>query len=228
MIISFLIILNFFLHPVLAQSKKIALTFDADLTPYMLSELKAGKVKSWYNSNIITLLQKTKTPATLFLTGMWAEEYPEVTKSLAQNSLFEIANHSYSHPGFHQPCYGLGKVSEADKKSEIQKTQDVLQKLTNQKPSLFRFPGGCAGPLDIKLVEKMGLKVINWDISSGDAFNSNPQKIIRQVLNNLKDNAIVVFHLNGGPNAPATASALKTLLPILHQKGYTAVKVSGL
>ncbi len=228
MITLFLFVLNFLSHPTFAQSKKVALTFDADLTPYMLSELKTGKVKSWYNSKVIGLLQKTNTPATLFLTGMWAEQYPEITKSLSQDSLFEIGNHSYSHPGFHQPCYGLSQVSEVDKKLEIQKTQNILQKLTNQQPKLFRFPGGCGDSSDIQLVEKMGLKVIGWDISSGDAFNPYPKKIIHQVLNNLKDNAIIVFHLNGSPNAPATASVLKTLLPILHQKGYMAVKVTDL
>lgn len=215
-------------NPVRAETKKIALTFDADLTPYMLSELNSGKVKSWYNQEVADLLVKNKVQATFFLTGMWAKQYPQIVQSLSKNSLFEIGNHSYSHPGFHQPCYTLAPIAKNEKKLEIEKTQDILTKLTGSMPKLFRFPGGCADSQDIQLVENEGLKAIGWDVSSTDAFNRNPKKIVQQVLSHLKNRSIVVFHLHGGPNAPATASALKILIPILKQKGYTFSKVSSL
>ena len=57
-----------------ATSQKIvALTFDADMTPGMLRELKAGKVASWYNGKVIEALRQQQAPATLFLTGLWIE-----------------------------------------------------------------------------------------------------------------------------------------------------------
>ena len=80
-----------------ATSQKIvALTFDADMTPGMLRELKAGKVASWYNGKVIEALRQQQAPATLFLTGLWIETYPDATKQLAADPLFELGNHSYS------------------------------------------------------------------------------------------------------------------------------------
>ena len=86
---------------------QIALTFDADMTPAMKKKLDTGVVKSWYNQKIIDVLRQKNVPATIFITGMWAEIYPQVTRDLASDPLFEVANHSYSHPGFTPTCFGL-------------------------------------------------------------------------------------------------------------------------
>lgn len=52
------------------QFKRVALTFDADMTPGMESELRSGKVKSFDNEAVVRALETTNTPATFFLTGM--------------------------------------------------------------------------------------------------------------------------------------------------------------
>ena len=57
-----------------ATDKKIvALTFDADMTPGMLNELRSKRVTSWYNEKVIAALRQEKVPATLFMTGLWIE-----------------------------------------------------------------------------------------------------------------------------------------------------------
>jgi Polysaccharide deacetylase len=86
------------------NQKIVALTFDADMTPGMLRELKNGKVASWYNEKVIAALRQQQAPATLFLTGLWIETYPDATKQLAADPLFELGNHSYSHGAFHPPA----------------------------------------------------------------------------------------------------------------------------
>ena len=86
------------------ETNKIALTFDADMTPGMKNLLDSGEVASYYNKGVIDVLTQTQTKATLFLAGMWIETYPEVTKELARSSLFELTSHSYSHPGFDGPA----------------------------------------------------------------------------------------------------------------------------
>src|SRR5580693_2899944 len=57
------------------SEKLVALTFDADMTPGMLRELKSGKVASWYNEKVIEVLRQQQVPANLFLTGLWIEAY---------------------------------------------------------------------------------------------------------------------------------------------------------
>lgn len=206
---------------------KIALTFDADMTNGMKKKLNQGLVKSWYNKEVIDVLEKENIKATLFLTGMWVEIYPNEAKSLASNPLFEIGSHSYDHPAFSWPCYTLRKVDLKEKESEIDKTQEILKGIGVEN-SLFRFPGGCHQKSDSDLVNSRGLSVVGWDISSTDAFNQNTASIVSRVMAKTKNGSILVFHLHGGPNAPKTAEALKQLIPKLRQKGFEFVKVSEL
>ncbi len=210
------------------KKKQIALTFDADMTKGMLKRLETGSDKSIYDARIINILRQEHVAATLFITGLWAEKYSSVVKDIASDSLFEIGNHSYSHRGFTKTCYKLVPIPEKEKENDLQKAQDILDKLSGQKPTLFRFPGGCANPSDIKLAEHLNLQVINWTLASGDAFNYNTASIVNNVLKNAKDGSVIVFHLSGGRYAPKTADALKIIIPELKKRGYEFVTVSNL
>jgi peptidoglycan/xylan/chitin deacetylase (PgdA/CDA1 family) len=206
--------------------KRIAITFDADMTAGMQQLLAAGRVTGWYNRELIRFLDEHRVPATLFLAGMWTEVYPKEAWILAQNPLFEIANHSYSHPGFAQPCYGLEKVNDAQKKYELYHSKAVIKAATGVDTTLFRFPGGCQRADDINLVHSMGMQVVGWDIVSGDAFSHNIKTIVNNVLQNAHDGGIIVAHMNAGPNAPRTADAVSEIVPALRARGYRFVKVS--
>lgn len=210
------------------DKKQVALTFDACMTYGMDKSLKDGRVKSYYNQPVIGELNKEKVPATLFLSGLWAKDYPDVTKSLANNPLFEIGNHSYSHPAFTLGCFGLPFLNSADKENEIKLSQEILFKLTGKEPKLFRFPGGCYGEGDLKLAKDYGLDIVGWDLASGDAFNNNTQSIIKRVESGVRPGSIIVMHMNGDVNAPQTANALPEIISYLRANGYTFVKVSQL
>jgi peptidoglycan/xylan/chitin deacetylase (PgdA/CDA1 family) len=127
-------------HAVTSQ-KVVALTFDADMTPRMSNELETGKIASWYNQRVIATLREEHVPATLFLAGLWIERYPAVTQDLSSDPLFEIGNHSYSHPGFRSPCYGLGSVQKSNQAAEVQRTDVLLKKNSTSYKEYFRFPG---------------------------------------------------------------------------------------
>jgi peptidoglycan/xylan/chitin deacetylase (PgdA/CDA1 family) len=210
------------------DKKQVALTFDACMTYGMDKSLRSGQVKSYYNQPVIDELTKEKVPATLFLSGLWAKDYPEVTKSLAKNPFFEIGNHSYSHPAFTLGCFGLPYLSSSDKENEIKLSQDILFKLTGKEPKLFRFPGGCYGEGDLKLAKNYGLDVVGWDLASGDAFNDNAESIIKRVESRVQPGSIIVMHMIGDVNAPVTAKALPEIISYLRANGYTFIKVSDL
>lgn len=135
---------------------KIALTFDADMTPYMASQLKSGKVKSYYNSKIIDILTSNNIKATIFITGLWAEEYRDVTKNLAENPLFEIGNHSYKHFTFESPCYGLPALKDTEKEKDFTLSQSILKDITGFEPKLLGFQVGV-------MAKAMSLLQINLD-----------------------------------------------------------------
>lgn len=206
---------------------EVALTFDADMTPGMEGELRGGKVKSFDNVAVRRILDATHTPATFFFTGMWAQVYPQAAREIAQNPLFEVEDHSYDHPGFAQPCYGLASIAEADKAADIERSQRAIEAATGKTPRYFRFPGGCALESDVQLAHSLGLTTVHWDVISGDAGQSNPAVIIRNVLGGVRDGSIVVMHSHGG-KAPATALALPAIIAGLKAKGFTLVTVEHL
>ncbi len=208
--------------------KVVALTFDADMTPGMLRELKSGKVASWYNENVIAILRKERVPATLFLTGLWIETYPAATRNLSGDPLFELGNHSYSHGGFRLPCYGLSAIGKSSETAEVQKTDALLKKHATAFRKYFRFPGLCSAADNVRNVEAQGYTVIGGDVHGGDGFERNPARIALGVAGHVRPGSIVVLHLHGGPNAPQTANALPKIIGKLRARGYTFVKISDL
>ncbi|GGR38529.1 lipoprotein [Deinococcus ruber] len=209
------------------STRRVALTFDADMTPGMEKALQKGKVKSYDNVAVRQILQATHTPATFFFTGMWVEEYPEPAREIAQDPLFEVEDHSYDHPGFEQPCYGLASIPQAQKVTDIEHAQSVIARVTGVTPRYFRFPGGCENARDLTLVRSLGLIPVDWDVISGDAGQPDPKVIIQKVLKETQDGSIIVMHSHGG-KAPATALALPAIIAGLKTRGFTFVKVSDL
>ena len=207
-------------------SKLVALTFDLDMNAGMAAAARTGA--AWINKDALAYLESRNIHATLFMTGMWAELYPALAHDLASNSNFEIGDHSYSHPAFHTPCYRLGGVTRAEQARQIQLAQKAIERVTGVVPRYFRFPGGCYDRQALDLVHAAGLIPIQWDVNSIDAFNSYPRQIASTVLSEVKPGSIVVMHLHGRANAPATGLALRLIIPELEKRGYQFVTVSEL
>ena len=207
-------------------NKVVALTFDFDMNAQMAAAAHAGAV--WVNKDALAYLESRKVHATIFMTGLWAEVYPTLAHELASNPNFEIGDHSYSHPAFHTPCYRLGGVSRAEQARQIQLAQQAIARSTGVVPKYFRFPGGCYDRQALDLVHAAGLIPVQWNVNSIDAFNSYPQQIVSTVLSEVKPGSIVVMHLHGRANAPATGLALRLLLPELEKRGYQFLTVSEL
>mgnify|MGYP001361162413 CR=1 FL=1 len=206
----------------------VALTFDLDMTPQMATQLQQGLVSGWINQDALAVLRSSGTPATLFMTGMWAELYPGLARALAQEPQFEIENHSYSHPAFHLPCYLLGGVSRAGAAWQLSHAQAVIRRITGVTPRYFRFPGGCYDGAALDAVHSAGLIPVEWTVNGTDAFNPNAVGVAAAVMAQVKPGAIVMLHLQGGPNAPATGSALRIIIPALRQRGYQLVTIDEL
>jgi hypothetical protein len=203
----------------------VALTFDLDMTQDMAVAARAGF--RWINSDATSYLESTNVHATLFMTGMWAEVYPAEARRLAANPNFEIGNHSYSHPAFHNPCYRLASVSRTAQVSQVQRAQEAIERVTGLRPKYFRFPGGCYDRAALDTVHAAGLIPVQWDVNSIDAFNAYPLQIATTVLAGVKPGSIVVMHLMRA-NAPSSAAALRLIIPALQHRGYEFVTVSEL
>ncbi|WP_406408157.1 polysaccharide deacetylase family protein [Streptomyces halstedii] len=208
------------------NDKVVALTFDADMTADQGPRAEAGE--HFDNPALISLLRRLKVPATVFMTGRWAEEYPSQARSIGTDPLFEIANHSYSHYAFSTPCYGLPTVEEGEMRGEVERAFDAIRGTgARQVVPYFRFPGGCYDDASRKALAPTGVTAVQWDVVSGDAFATDADAVAEQVLDGVEPGSLVVMHCTRSA-APVTEEAVRQVVPALRERGYRFVKVSEL
>ncbi|MGW6420226.1 polysaccharide deacetylase family protein [Streptomyces sp. NPDC055055] len=206
--------------------KVVALTFDADMTADQGP--RAARGERFDNPELIATLRRLKVDATVFMTGRWAEEYPEQARSIGGDPRFEIANHSYSHYAFAAPCYGLPTVSAPDMAADVQRAFDAFRDAgaVNVVP-YFRFPGGCYDDTALRSLAPAGVTAVQWDVVSGDAFAHDADAVADEVLDGVRPGSLVVMHCTRSA-APVTERAIRRIVPELRARGYRFVKVSEL
>ncbi|MFD6243646.1 polysaccharide deacetylase family protein [Streptomyces roseolus] len=206
--------------------KVVALTFDADMTADQGP--RAARGERFDNPELIATLRRLEVDATVFMTGRWAEEYPDQARSIGTDPRFEIANHSYSHYAFAEPCYGLPTVAAPDMAADVKRAFDSFRNAgaVNVVP-YFRFPGGCYDDTALHALAPARVTAVQWDVVGGDAFAKDPDAVAEQVLSGVRPGSVVVLHCTRSA-APATERALRRVVPELRARGYRFVKVSEL
>jgi peptidoglycan/xylan/chitin deacetylase (PgdA/CDA1 family) len=206
---------------------QVALTFDADMTDSMLYNLASGRVRSYANTKVVDILQERHTPATFFLTGEWAQRYPDVTRRLVADPRFEFGNHTYRHLAFTANCYHLGQIAPNLMADDVARTFAVIEAFGGRQTRYFRFPGGCYDDAALRALAPLGVTVVQWDVVSGDPFATEWQPIVQAVLSQVRPGSIVVMHITEA-NAPMTDEALPPILDGLAAKGLQPVTLSEL
>ncbi|WP_428963843.1 polysaccharide deacetylase family protein [Micromonospora fluostatini] len=203
----------------------VALTFDADMTDAMRYQLRSGAVRSYANLTIVDLLERKQVPATFFLTGKWVREYPEVTRRLAGNPRFELANHTYAHHAFVPDCYGLPHLPARELTADAARTFDVIAPYGGRQTRYFRFPGLCHDRAALDALAPLGVTVVDGDVISGDPFAKAWRPIVRAVLSKVQPGSVIVLHVTEA-NAPMTDEALPHILAGLAERGLTPATLS--
>ncbi|MEU1311288.1 polysaccharide deacetylase family protein [Streptomyces cinnamoneus] len=206
--------------------KKVALTFDADMTSDQGP--RAARGEHFDNPALIGTLRRLQVPATVFMTGRWAEQYPDQAKSIGTDPLFELANHSYSHHAFSTPCYNLPTVPPGEARADVERAFTAFRRAGAERiVPYFRFPGGCHNEAVLREIGPAKVTAVQWDVVSGDAFAKQASPVATQVISQVKPGSVVVMHCTRSA-APATEEAVRRIVPELRAKGYEFVRVSDL
>ncbi len=193
------------------NQKRVALTFDACST----------RDVSKYDERVTNELVATHTPATIFLGGSWAVEEAAHVKELAANPLFELGNHSYTHP------HMTAIKDEVRIRRELQRTQAEIHQLTGATPKLFRPPYGEYDQRLVHIAAELGLTTVEYDLASGDPDqHATKERLIHWVLSKSQPGSIIVMHINH--RRFHTAEALPDIIAGLRARGFELVTVSEL
>jgi peptidoglycan/xylan/chitin deacetylase (PgdA/CDA1 family) len=188
-----------------AGPKLVALTFDDGPypvdTPALLAALRAVHV-----------------PATFFVIGRDAEQYPGLVRAIAAAGN-ELANHTETHPN-------LDQRSDADVAHELVAAAATLIALAPDPAErrYFRPPHGRFRPATLRVAQRNGYETILWTDDPGDWRNIGAEAIVAHVVRYATSPEIVLFH----SGHPATTRALRDLVERYRAAGYAFVTVGEL
>ncbi|MET3508500.1 polysaccharide deacetylase family protein [Halalkalibacter oceani] len=190
------------------KQKVVALTFDDG--PDRL-----------YTNQILDILKENNAKATFFVVGKRVKENPEVAQNIIINGN-EIANHTFTHPN-------LNRINKSQLTKEIRDAEQTVLSTTGVRPSLFRPPLGHYNDEIISNVRENDYIVVmwSWHQDTYDWKNPGVKTIVNNVLSNICNGDIILFHDFGGDRSQ-TVQALEIIVPELKRKGYQFVTVSEL
>lgn len=192
------------IHSWPSAGKMVALTFDD------------GPSKQ-FTPQYLKVLNEYGVHATFFLIGRQVQENPGLAAMIA-GSGNEIGSHTFDH-------HNLKQMSLEAAEQDITSAQQLIEQDTHQPAFLFRPPGGNLNEPLVKIIDKMGLQVILWNIDPRDwDESSSTEHTIDNVLTNLQPGSIILLH----EGKQHTLTALPTLIEDLRQRGYQLVTVSEL
>lgn len=209
---------------------QVALTFDTSYDAATAAAVASGFMPRQFDPAVLDALATHGAPATVFVTGMWAQDHPDaMQRMVAAGPQVEIGNHSWSHNAWTTDCYGLPYVGPPEQqRAEIEVAAAQIGQFTGTAPTLFRFPGMCASPEGVALAAELGEQPVGADVLYNDAFVTDPQAGVEAILSQVTPGSIIGLHLNGAPNAPVTAAMVDALVPALRERGLELVTVSTL
>jgi peptidoglycan/xylan/chitin deacetylase (PgdA/CDA1 family) len=182
----------------------VAMTFDdgpsAENTPRLLDMLKERDIK-----------------ATFFMIGENAARYPDIVRRVAAEG-HEIGNHSWSHPL-------LAKMTDAEVREQLQKTQDAISQAGGGVPRLLRPPYGGFTERQRRWANAVfGFKIVFWSVDPLDWKIRNTAHVESEIIKQTKPGAIILAHDIHKTSVDAMPVTLDTLL----SEGFKFVTVSQL
>ncbi len=191
------------------QEKAVALTFDDGPSTGTL--------------DLLEYLDRTNTKATFFQCGMNVQRLPNVAGQVAAAG-HQLGNHSYSHPT-------LPFKSREFIEREFTEAQKIIAFETGVKPMILRPPYGFRWAGLRAVQQKLSLLNVLWTVIGND-WRWPAERIMRHVLRRCSPGGIICLHDGRGvypkPDISETLLAVKTIVPILQDQGYTFQTVNEL
>jgi peptidoglycan/xylan/chitin deacetylase (PgdA/CDA1 family) len=193
-----------------ADSAGVALTLD----------FCGGPGGNAVDTILLNALRQSGVPATLFLNSRWIKANPSKSRELANDPLFEIANHGTAHSPLSvngKSAYGIpGTKGTAEIYDEIMTSNAVLEDLTGLQQRFFRPGTAYLDDIAAQIVHAVGLTPVGFSIN-GDGGATFTASIVAREISAAAPGDIVIAH--GNHPEGGTAQGLIKALPAMQDAG---------
>ena len=164
-----------------SKEKVIYLTFDDGPTPEITD--KTLDILSQYN-----------VKATFFCIGKNIAENSSIYKRIISEN-HAVGNHTYNHLNGWKSITKEYIENTLICEKEIEEFDITSSAVEKSKSKLFRPPYGKLKPSQGKALQKLGYKVIMWDVLARDWDKAtSKESVLNNIINNTENGSIVVLH----------------------------------
>lgn len=166
---------------------------------------------------ILDVLDEEGVKATFFIIGKQAERRDYLISREAQSG-HTVAVHSYTHD--YREIYRSPESLIKD----IDKCNDLIERITGRRAEVYRFPGGSYG-LRSELVSAVlahGLRYVDWNASTRDAEygQTDADSLYNSAVTTSADCNNIVLLSHDSTNKTFTPEATKKLIRYYKENGY--------
>lgn len=155
-------------------------------------------------------LKERDVVATFFVVGENVECNKELIKRMDEEGHM-VCNHTYTHTD-------LSKLEKDAALIEINKTNELIEDITGNRPAYIRPPGGA---WDEKIFFEVDMTPVFWNVDPSDWKRNDVDGIVRDVVNSTKDGSIILLH----DIYDTSVAAAFEIIDRLKDKGYIFVTV---
>ncbi len=168
-------------------------------------------------ARILDCLEKYNCSATFFYQGYRMNKFGYNAKRAAELGC-DIGNHSWNHPVF-------SGLSKKQMKSQLDKTNKKIEKVTGITPQLFRPPYGDYNGKVTSVAKSRGMSEVLWTVDTRDWESRDYRQIVKNIKKSKHlDGKIILMH----SIYDDTAKATEQIVPWLDKYGFQMVTISEL
>lgn len=179
---------------------KVAITFDDGPHPSYTKKLLDG-------------LKERGVKATFFVVGENIPGREEIIEQMYEDGHL-IGNHTWDHSD-------ISKMSVQEACAELQKTSTLVKEVTGSGTAYVRAP---FGNWDDALNCETTMISVKWTVDTLDWTTKNVQQVVNKVVDNVKENDIILLH----DYYETSVEAALQIIDILQNKGFVFVTVEDL
>lgn len=194
-----------------AGSRQLALTFD-------------DGPNDPHTFHLLEVLARHNVKATFFLIGRYVKQRPDIAQELVRAG-HVIGNHTFSHPN-------LIWVSPQETNRELQDCERALTDAVGEHSRLFRPPFGGRRPGTLKIVRKLGLEPVMWNVTGWDWEGKPADYVEQKVRQQIRGGDVILLHDGShaafGVDRSQTVIAVDRLIARYKSDGYEFVTVPAM